>query len=772
MRRQMYNTHYRSLALAFTKAGCAQARLGPLLVRVGKILGVKIKRSMSRRTVGRVITEAGIKVRIQLGHELARAKYVCLSSDGTSVRNLQCEARHLTYAAPTYNPDPDAPQTEFRTRVVGVDYALDHTAQTQFEGWEEVNGKIVDAYMNSPLAQRDALQGHGYELNDLWRKMVAYNGDHAADVRLTARKCKDKKRDVVESDLGRQEIDAMSEQEVEEALWDVVQEICDDPDGLEPRFDPSYLSIPDDLRTEALQSLAAALGSRGFETLSEHEQTVLTRMIFAGCCEHKDHNCSKAGVVAMEAVWDKLGLPPPVLLANKDNAATIALGADGDSDAVERALKASQRGGYKLVSICGNLFRHKDDKRGHQDFHRHWFTKVKFDITGEVTTVKFPDTSNTRFGSHFCGASELLTFHCAYDQFFDIICDSKSTPGLNHSEQNAKKGINCMSTMSELAVMVLVKNAYSDGYIEAARASGVNHINLTALHNQVIAHIEKLIDNPNLLLDPTTPCEEATVDGKPFRDQFAVDSVHFMAHRLPHLEVLLVAFLKGALVAWKRFSAEFAPDSIINSLTPAEKLLISIPATNDANEGLLGGWRVHSRTHSASTIAHFSAHTAYHRNNTEAFAEAMLDTEEDALYIMRLARAEDASGAMRKFRDDLVAFKQRVAEESREKQKAKEADAAARISDLKAVKIITGKEKLGKLKRDELREQLDVRRELLKEPVIAKTKLKDMKNKPEMLKAILASDERYVCCALQFLQLILVDSRQSSVATASDTPVE
>lgn len=71
---RMFSSEYRTLAMAFSKAGCAQSRIRPLLSRVGKVFGIKIKRSMSRRTVGRVITEAGVKVRIQLGYELARAK--------------------------------------------------------------------------------------------------------------------------------------------------------------------------------------------------------------------------------------------------------------------------------------------------------------------------------------------------------------------------------------------------------------------------------------------------------------------------------------------------------------------------------------------------------------------------------------------------------------------------------------------------------------------------------------------------------------------------
>jgi hypothetical protein len=71
----------------------------------------------------------------------------------------------------------------------------------------------------------------------------------------------------------------------------------------------------------------------------------------------------------MEGAWVPLGLTPPVLLANKDNTATISLGNGADSEAVERAINVSARGGHKLVSISGNFFCHKDDKRGHQDLH-------------------------------------------------------------------------------------------------------------------------------------------------------------------------------------------------------------------------------------------------------------------------------------------------------------------------------------------------------------------------------------------------------------------
>ncbi|KAF8183081.1 hypothetical protein K438DRAFT_1767136 [Mycena galopus ATCC 62051] len=503
-----------------------------------------------------------------------------------------------------------------------MNHALDHTAQSQYEGWEIAGRQIAETYSHSPLGRRDAQEGLAYDPDDIWCKMVAHNTDHANDVWASAAKCIEKKRLVAEKDLGKEQLDAMSETEVEEALWDVVQEMCDDPAALDSS------ALPEDIRVEAFQSLAAHLGSTAFESLSEHQQYLLTRTVIAGCCEHKDHNYSLA---------------------------------------------------------------------------------VKYDITGEHSTVKFPDTSNNWFGTHNTGAAELVSYHAAYLQFFGIIRDSKQTP-------------------------------VSDPYVAAIRKPGVNHLDLGPLHKQIISHIEKLVNNPDLWLDPTASCEDVTLDGPPFRDQFAVDSVHFMSSCLPHLEPILIVFLRATLPAWKHFSTEFSTDGIIHSLMPAEKLLMFIPPTKDANESLLGGWRVRA-SHGNLITGSLRVIAVIHRNVTEAFSDAKLDIEEDALYIMRSARTEDASSAMQKFRNDLLAFKQRAAEESRAKQQVKVDAAAEQLVEFRAIAIVTDPQELGKMKKNVLRQQLDIRRELL-QVIFAKAKLKDMKNQPQMLKTILESDER------------------------------
>ncbi|KAJ7508798.1 hypothetical protein B0H11DRAFT_1703638 [Mycena galericulata] len=232
----MYSRQCRNLALAFTKAGCAQSKIGHLMALTGKTFGIHVRRKIGRRTVGRVITEAGIKARIQNAAEFARAPAIVLSSDGTSHRNIKYHARHATLQVPTYTNDPTAPQTAFKTRVIEIKHAIEDTADAQFGAWDVINHHIVQAYSNSPLGRRDALSGVRYEEKDLWRKLMSYHGDHAADVKCVARKCKDRKREVVQGDLGQCGIEEMTEDDVEEALWCVIDELCEEAEKDLPSY--------------------------------------------------------------------------------------------------------------------------------------------------------------------------------------------------------------------------------------------------------------------------------------------------------------------------------------------------------------------------------------------------------------------------------------------------------------------------------------------------------------------------------------------------------
>lgn len=69
-----YTTGVRMLARAFTKSGCSQRLVGPMIRLAGSVMGIKVTGKLTARTVGRTIREGGVAARIQLGSELSKTK--------------------------------------------------------------------------------------------------------------------------------------------------------------------------------------------------------------------------------------------------------------------------------------------------------------------------------------------------------------------------------------------------------------------------------------------------------------------------------------------------------------------------------------------------------------------------------------------------------------------------------------------------------------------------------------------------------------------------
>jgi flagellar biosynthesis GTPase FlhF len=76
----IYTAQARKLARMMVDAGCARGKVGTLMERVGKIFGVSIDRTMSRRTVSRAILEGGIAAKMQVAYEIGlnQGKYTIL----------------------------------------------------------------------------------------------------------------------------------------------------------------------------------------------------------------------------------------------------------------------------------------------------------------------------------------------------------------------------------------------------------------------------------------------------------------------------------------------------------------------------------------------------------------------------------------------------------------------------------------------------------------------------------------------------------------------
>jgi hypothetical protein len=150
-----------------------------------------------------------------------------------------------------------------------------------------------------------------------------------------------------------------------------------------------------------MSDIVTVLGKEAYDALNSTERRSLDLFIWAGCYMHKDLNSFRGGNIEMMLEWPQLGLPGPILLANKDNAALLQNVLDPahpkDTILTDDQLHTfkSTHGGAKAAALVSAIFNNKDDKKGQADKHvdlmtcalkrqHHWFL----------------DMSNTRFGSH------------------------------------------------------------------------------------------------------------------------------------------------------------------------------------------------------------------------------------------------------------------------------------------------------------------------------------------------------------------------------------
>jgi hypothetical protein len=381
-------------------------------------------------------------------------------------------------------------------------------------------------------------------------------------------------------------------------------------------------------------------------------------LLWAGCCMHKEMNSVKGGNAAMMAYWEKEGLSGPVKLMNKDNAAAAS---GGSSAAKKRAGDVSQGGGVKAANLAGALFNHKDDKKGQQDTLRIFFESV----IGYM--IRFPDTSNTRYQSHCEAAAVLLVYLPLFLEFLELVRNKKETGTFNHMEQNVYKALRDIPTLTELCVLVLYAQAISHPYMRQVRGPGqekTNILTLGPLHEKVKAHIRKIIENPDLLLAPDASYESGALDGKVWERPEAFYAVQAMLSTLPHIRGALIAFFKGALETWERFSAEFASGGDIATASAKELEGAFMNPCNDHNEGALGSFRVGIRKAPNMTLSSWNSRAMYKKNGTRDFSRKFLN-KNNHTFIRKMARRLDSSGLERKHRQEQAKADREAAEKKR-----------------------------------------------------------------------------------------------------------
>ncbi|KAI0073103.1 hypothetical protein K474DRAFT_1650010 [Panus rudis PR-1116 ss-1] len=628
------------IMLDLVEAGVPMSRAPEVFHKVANGVGVTVNGSINERSVRRITKEGYVAANLQLAEELNQTEGYTVSSDGTSHRHVHHGSSHLIYRVPGI----DTPVT----RTLPIMSGADHTSETQVNWFKEHLQTICDIWKESPRASCIPLMS----LARLVVKMWAMGSDHAEDQKRVSRLKEELKKLCQYIVLGEDELLAKTQDEILALVIEKAQGEVERAGGV-TEYESLSQEIKDKRAREAYEDICKTLGEDIFNGLTKEQQEQLCLFLWGGCCMHKEDNTSKRGYERMVAWWGEQGLPGPIKLMNKDNAAAASLGAD----AKKRAEEASSGGGTKIVQLAGALFNHKDDKKGHQDSWR-FYAEDKLGYR-----INFPDASNIRFQSHTTGAGELLVNRELYINFLDVAAHRKDSPGLNHMEANVLAALQDIPTLTELAVLALYGQAMSHPYMRTVRGESldkINHLELGPLHEEIVAYHAKIIENPDVLISPEATYQTGSFDGQVWERPDVVYAIQALSPKLPHLRGALVAFFKGALEAWKRFAMEFQQDGRIANLSEDQRKRIWIHPTNDVNEGSLGGFRVTMHRCPSMTLHQYNAKVMYANNDTQAYYQSL--NAEDRTYLRRKARELDSGGLERKRRREIAQGEEAIAQ--------------------------------------------------------------------------------------------------------------
>ena len=632
-------------------------------------------------------------------------------------------------------------EPKWTLRTFGVGTSINHTSETQVAGLKERLYELAEIYNNSPLVKREGLQ---FNSDDFAYRLIGTTGDHAADQKKSHEILRVWRMEVILHRLGEEALFQMDVNRLLSILAPLKINQINKLGGQE-----AWDRLSEDEKAKTDIEIIKEVGKQVFDKLPEDEQRKLTSFVRTGCCMHKDLNCVKGGDKAMQEMWKIFNKSPPILLANKDNAAVLAhrSGMSNPTTAEIRAEEVSKRSGSHATTLGGMICRNKDKKKGQQD---------TYDFFMEVNVghrVPYPDVSNTRYGSHGEAAGTIISFHSHFLLFMESVRDGKQKPGETNIEKNFTNALKDPATLTELCVLALYNVNVSRPFMQYVR-SHHNILEFKDFFQKKVDFLQSVINHPQLWVSQDFSYQVSSLNGQEW-DKYCtkvMESARKLAPQLQDLENAISAFVKGARDTFvDKFSDEFKEGGDIDKMTPEERQTLFFSSNNDINEGSLGRFRLGQRRRPAETLHKFNAAFMSAQNGTESFIVQKL-TEEDHTYMRRKARERDANGLQKKMKMAQIKADEEKAKENR----VKEAHRKEKGKTRAAIILETGKNlaltdaEIDGLSVENLNRQLDFHREAEKKsPTVTAEKIplkSHMKNKQDRVRELKKAVARHALC--------------------------
>ena len=630
---------------------------------------------------------------------------ITYSSDSTSHKHIEYECRTIALQVVNY-ANPLAPP-EWKSRTLGIGTSINHASQTQVDGLKQRLRELAEVFNNSELAKREGLR---FIPDDFAFRLIGTSGDHAADQKKSHEILRIWRLEVILMRLGEE---ALLEMDVGRCIATLISMKAKQIESYGGQA--AWDALPAEEKAGADNQIIRDIGKQVFDALEVTEQSKLTCFIRTGCCMHKDLNCVKCGAKAMMEMWGRLKKTPPIILANKDNAAVLANQSSGakPSAAEKRAEEVSKRGGVHATTLGGMIFKNKDTKKGQQDTYV-WYMEQHIGYR-----ISYPDVSNTRYGSHGEAAATIIVYQGHFLSFMEAIRDAKDKPGETNIEKNFSAAIKDIPTLTELCVLALYNIAVSRPFMTHVRTHE-NILKLRGFFEKKASFLQSIIDKPSLWTGDEVLHETGCLNGREW-DEWSVrvlDAIKDLKQQLPDLNHAIVAFVQGARETFvERFSDEFKDGSDIDKMTESELDTLYFSSTNDANEGGLGSWRRGQARRPAETLLKFNASFLASRNDTESFIQHKLTEEEDQLHLMRTARKRDESGHQKALKVTQIRADEEKILENRRKETQRGEKRQKQVNDLleAVMHLALTDSEIDNLKSEALILQLECHREIEKQ---------------------------------------------------------
>lgn len=623
--------------LKLVSLGIGTKHVMPAIECVSDLFHVQLKGRLSAASVRNIIHEGGVAAHLQIAQAMHESTDSTISSDSTSHKSINYVAKHYTVTS----PDPGTQPRRFALPITTID---GHSSQDQLEDWIQTLRFLANMYRDRFEAPVTA---------EFWREFVSklrgMMTDHANDQKLMIQLFTQWKRELEREARGSKHLSSLLPLELLELM---AKALADNGKELTAW---STLSQEEQVwRTGAtFRKLCLSTGEAEFQRLLPKEQFKVDLFIWAGCCMHKSLNAAHAGFEFLAAMWPLLRdnngkpVPGPIPLLNKDNAAVLD---HGTAEEQERVLASAKGGAYKLLELLGALLKKKDDKKGQQDWHK----LERLRALGE--SLSFLDVSNTRFAEFLYAAAKVISNLPFYQEYLKLVHDAKAKQSWTNLERNCAVTLMDIPTLTELCAASIYLVVVEKSYIKRVRGGkeqpqtehaaerekngqparkrskkkskpkmvDENILDLAAFHKCVVDYCKGVADDPDALLVagyPTTfEGEELDADSR-----VIIDAVHRISGNLPHLKDAIGAFFRGAHEKWVKFTAEFAQDAQIASLSVDQRRRAFLNTTNDVNEGALGMLRIALRRSPNISLFTYNSLMMIRQNNVAEFF-ASLDT--------------------------------------------------------------------------------------------------------------------------------------------------